>query len=73
MAVIELKPHRWGWKIFPDPVSVWPGGSVKVIFPGQHSIVTAPADNGPLPVARGVTDLGSGENWVDPSPVLAAV
>ena len=45
---------------------------VRGAFPGQHSIVTAPADTGPLPVTRNVTVLGSGKNCVNPSPVVAA-
>jgi hypothetical protein len=41
-------------------------------FPGQHSIVTAPADTAPLPVMRNVVNLGSKKNWVTPTPVVAA-
>ena len=40
--------------------------------PGQHSMVTAPPVTGPLPVTRNLTVLGSGKNWVNPSPVVAA-
>ena|SRR5438552_4084727 len=42
------------------------------VFPGQHSIVTAPADTEPLPVMRNVVNLGSKKNWINPSPVIAA-
>ena len=41
-------------------------------FPGQHSIVTAPAVTDPLPVTLNTTFLGSGKNCVNPSPVIAA-
>ncbi len=40
--------------------------------PGQHSMVTAPPVTGPLPVTRNLTVLGSGKNWVNPSPLVAA-
>jgi hypothetical protein len=41
-------------------------------FPGLHSIVTAPADTAPLPVMRNVVNLDSRQNWVNPTPVVAA-
>ena len=41
-------------------------------FPGQYSIVTAPADTEPLPVMRNVVNLDSRQNWVNPTPVVAA-
>ena len=41
------------------------------VFPGQHSIVTAPADTEPLPVMRNVANLGSKKNWFTPTPVVA--
>jgi hypothetical protein len=51
-----------------------PGVGVAVIgaLPGQHSIVTAPADSEPLPVMRNVVNLGSEKNWVNPTPLVAA-
>jgi hypothetical protein len=51
-----------------------PGVGVAAIgaFPGQHSIVTAPADTEPLPVMRNVANLDSSQNWVNPTPVVAA-
>ena len=48
------------------------GTSVTGVFCGQHSMVTCPADTGPLPVTQNVTLLRSGKNWVNPSPVVAA-
>jgi hypothetical protein len=48
------------------------GTSVIGVFPGQHSIVTAPADTEPLPVMRNVVNLDSSQNWVTPTPVVAA-
>ena len=48
------------------------GVAVIGVFPGQHSIVTAPTDTEPLPVMRNVVSLGSKKNWVNPSPVVAA-
>jgi hypothetical protein len=53
-----------------DPDSV--GVEVIGALPGQHSIVTAPADTEPLPVMLNVVNLGSKKNWVNPSPVVAA-
>src|SRR5256886_1022365 len=49
-----------------------PGGNGIAVIEGQHSIVTAPADTDPLPVTRNLTVLGSGKNWVNPSPLVAA-
>jgi len=53
-----------------------PGNGVELvevaIIEGQHSIVTAPADTGPLPVTLNVTLLGSGKKWGTPSPLVAA-
>jgi len=53
-----------------------PGNGVELvgvaIIEGQHSIVTAPADTGPLPVTLNVTLLGSGRKWVTPSPLITA-
>jgi len=39
------------------------GVAVIGALPGQHSIVTAPADTEPLPVMRNVVNLGSEKNW----------
>ena len=53
-----------------------PGNGVELVevavIEGQHSIVTAPADTGPLPVTPNVILLGSGKKWVTPSPLVAA-
>jgi hypothetical protein len=51
-----------------------PGVGVAAIgaFPGQHSIVTAPADTEPLPVMLNVVNLDSSQNCVNPTPVVAA-
>ena len=60
-------------QVVPEPApEPEPGGNGVGVIEGQHSIVTAPADTGPLPVTRNVTSLGFCKNWVNPSPVLAA-
>ncbi len=57
----------------PAPEPELGGNGVEIIgVPGQHSIVTAPADTEPLPVTPNVTLLGSGKKWVTPSPLMAA-
>ena len=48
------------------------GVAVIGALPGQHSIVTAPAVTGPLPVTRNLTVLDSGKNWVNPAADQAA-
>ena len=68
-VIVVRKVH-----VVPDPEpepEPEPGNGVGVIE-GQHSIVTAPADTDPLPVTRNLTVLGSGKNWVNPSPLVAA-
>jgi hypothetical protein len=57
--------------VVPEPVPPLGVNGVAIIE-GQHSIVTPPAVTGPLPVMRNLTVLGSGKNWVNPSPIIAA-
>jgi hypothetical protein len=81
--VPEILPARYsavalaGTAIVVNAVQVAPepdvnGVAVMGAFPGQHSIVTAPADTEPLPVMRNVVNLGSEKNWVNPTPLVAA-
>ena len=59
-------------QVVPEPGAPVSGGNGVAVIEGQHSIVTAPPVTGPLPATRNLTVLGSGKNWVNPSPVVAA-